>query len=359
MESQNSFLLLGLMSGTSLDGLDLAVCQFDWNPQGPKYTLIKAETREYPSDLHQVLACCTTLSGEQLSVLDIDLGKWMGQQALDFIRSNELKPSHIASHGHTVFHQPHLGLSKQIGNGQAIAIASGLPVITNFREKDVLLGGQGAPLVPIGDKMLFADYTHCLNLGGISNISCDWQGQRIAYDIGPCNLLLNHLAGFRQKPYDEGGKMAAAGKVLPDWWQYLEALDYYHQPYPKSLGYEWVHQHILMKLPQHATPEDLLHTAAKHAAHRIAQDVNALPGPDTTRVLITGGGAFNSFLIQSIREYSSPAIQWTVPEAPLIQFKEALVFAFLGALNLRGEINCLASVTGASRDSSGGILYYP
>jgi anhydro-N-acetylmuramic acid kinase len=358
MATSSKFQLLGLMSGTSLDGLDLAYCTFESSGNQVSYTINGATTVPYPNDLLNTLQRCTELSGEALTALDVDLGIWMGNQAHQFIQMHSLAPTHICSHGHTVFHQPHRGFTLQIGHGQAMAIAAGLPVINNFRTKDVLLGGQGAPLVPIGDQLLFGNYAACLNLGGISNVSTQIHEKRVAYDIGPCNMLLNALAMRAGKAYDSGGQIAASGKLVPEWLEYLEGLAYYREPYPKSLGYEWVHQHILSKIPNQYPIGDLLHTATLHIARQLTKDLQQLL-PTEGKVLVTGGGAFNIFLMEEVARLADGQFHLETPSSDLVQFKEALVFAFLGMRHLQGLPNCLASVTGARHDSVGGSLWMP
>jgi anhydro-N-acetylmuramic acid kinase len=352
--------ILGLMSGTSLDGLDMAYCQFSVREGRWAFTIPAATCLPYPDELCRRLQDAIRASALELLILDVDYGRWLGEQARAFIGQHDLTVDFIASHGHTVFHQPERGLTCQIGSGQALANASGYPVVADFRTKDVLMGGQGAPLVPLGDRELFADYDFCLNLGGIANLSYEQAGQRIAFDIAPANMLLNHLARLAGRDFDEGGQLAASGQLQPDLFDQLNALAYYRQPPPKSLGYEWFSGELLPLL-EHApySLADQLCTAVHHSAHQIARTVLATqPAPGST-LLATGGGARNDFLLETLRNYLGASPRVVVPDPMILDFKEALVFAFLGLRQQRGEVNCLASVTGAERDVCGGVTYRP
>lgn len=349
------------MSGTSLDGLDMAYCEFNLENGRWKFNILAADTLPYDSAWVSLLSQITEVSGEALMVADLKLGRWMGEAVKTFISKHQLDPDFIASHGHTVFHQPEIGLTCQIGNGFALQAAAGKPVIANFRNFDLVIGGQGAPLVPIGDQLLFAGYDFCLNLGGISNVSTDWQGRRIAYDIGPANMPLNHFARRLGKAYDPEGSIAASGQVATDWLKRLNQLPYYQAAFPKSLGYEWVYQHIIHPLEQSAlSTEDILATCVHHAAQQIAENLTGQmqqQKKSQARVLVTGGGAFNPYFMQTIEKYGAGKLQLQVPDKQLVGYKEALVFALLGVLRARQEVNCLSSVTGGAYDHSAGIIY--
>ncbi|MCG8576688.1 MAG: anhydro-N-acetylmuramic acid kinase, partial [Flavobacteriales bacterium] len=264
----------------------------------------------------------------------------------------------VASHGHTVHHRPDEGITIQIGDGELMAKELGLKVVNDFRIDDVRLVGQGAPLVPLGDKLLFHEYDACLNLGGIANISFDnAENVRLAFDICPANLPLNKLAEERFKlAYDESGKLAEKGIVLTGLLQELNDLEFYQSNGPKSLGIEWLNQYFYPLINQYSKEkgEDLLATIVEHEAEQIAQIIqqNQLP-----KILVTGGGAYHNFLIDRIREKTK--VNVIVPENQLVDFKEALVFAFLGLLRIKGRINTYSSVTGASKDSSGGKIWNP
>jgi anhydro-N-acetylmuramic acid kinase len=247
-----------------------------------------------------------------------------------------------------------------LGSGQHLATTSGKPVVSDFRTLDIALGGQGAPLVPIGDQLFFGGYTHCLNLGGISNVSFDYQGKRVAYDIGLANMLLNYLAQKIGLAYDSNGEIARSGAMLPKLFDQLNVLDYHRQPFPKSTGYEWFLREVVPIFQEsEAATKDLLHTAVHHICEQIAVQLRMYGQKQNNHLLITGGGAMNGFLIEVLKEKLGPAFDVSLPDLALIGFKEALVFALMGALRLEGHTNVLRSVTGASRDSSSGVVYYP
>jgi anhydro-N-acetylmuramic acid kinase len=350
------FHVIGLMSGTSCDGLDIAFASFVKSKQHWQYELHQADTIAYSPGMVQTLKSAKNLSATELLQLNIELGMFFGEQVAKFMKKHKLKPDFVASHGHTVFHQPEQGYTYQIGDPHRIHALTGLRVYADFRSLDVAFGGQGAPLVPIGDQLLFAEYDYCLNIGGIANISMEHDGQRIAFDIGVANLMLNYLAGLIELPMDMGGAMAQSGRIIPDWLDTLHALDYYQKPHPKSLGVEWWHERMLPSIP-HASIEDLLHTYSHHLAIQIAEVVKKYPAKRTSSatLLVTGGGAHNAFLMQLIAQYSKGFATIHLPDHQLIDFKEALIFAFIGTLRHLGQPNCLKSVTGAISNVCGGI----
>ena len=347
------------MSGTSLDGLDMAYCEFSFDEDLNKWTYLlgPVETVPLTVTLSDKLINCMGLSGLELSLLDLDLGRWMGDEAKKFIKKYDLAPEIVASHGHTIFHQPERGLTLQIGRGTELSAHCGLPVINDFRSADMALGGQGAPLVPVGDKLLFSEFTACINLGGISNISFEKEDVRVAWDISPVNIILNRLANEAGLEFDKDGQLAAGGDVHEGLLGKLNALDYYQYPGPKSLGYEWIESAVFHLLdPGNISLPDRLRTAVEHIAIQLANAINDLPGKG--KVLFTGGGALNAFLMERTKDHViHEDKQILVPDISLVQYKEALIFAFLGVLRLRKEPNCLASVTGAIRDNVGGVYY--
>ena len=356
-----TYRVIGLMSGTSLDGLDMAYCEIRQQDGRWQFVLPVAETQAYDDAWHNRLSRITEVSGEDLMLADQQLGTWMGQRVRTFIEKHSLQPHFIASHGHTVFHQPERRLTYQVGNGFALQAACQYPVVTNFRNYDLAIGGQGAPLVPIGDRLFFGDYDFCLNLGGIANVSTELHGQRIAYDIGAANMVSNYLMQQEGKAYDEGGQRAAQGQVDQSLVDQFDQLEYYAAPFPKSLGYEWVQQHLIQPLEQSSlSTADRLATITHHATRQIARSIEQLLGKKNQtkgRVWVTGGGVFNGYFMQCLRQYSSEEVAYVIPDAQLISFKEALVFALLGVLRVRGEVNCLKSVTGAAHDHSAGVVY--
>ncbi|MFD0798565.1 anhydro-N-acetylmuramic acid kinase [Maribacter chungangensis] len=352
--------ILGLMSGTSLDGLDLAYCHFTEEKGVWTFDIQKTKSITYAAIQQNELKDAIRLSAEDLLQLHNSYGTWLGEKASEFIEKNELTVDYIASHGHTTHHRPELGFTFQIGSGQHLANTSGQHVISDFRTNDIALGGQGAPLVPIGDHLLFHEYDFCLNLGGISNISFEVKGKRIAYDIGLANMILNYITRKIDLEYDKGGALARSGNIHKEMLQKLNNLKYYLLPHPKSIGYEWFLEEVvpIVEATEAAT-EDLLHTAIHHICEKIAQQIHQNTIKEGQKVLLTGGGALNTFLIETLTEKLGTATQVVVPEKKIIDFKEAMVFAFMGALRSQKLINVLSSVTGARQNSSSGILYLP
>jgi anhydro-N-acetylmuramic acid kinase len=349
-----------MMSGTSLDGLDMALCEFSESDQGWNYRLLHTGFSEYSQEMHSHLEEAITYSAEALLALHESYGRWLGKQAKNFLNESGSRVDAIASHGHTVHHRPEEGFTFQLGSPQQIALQSGCMTLGDFRSMDVALGGQGAPLVPVGDRLLFATYDFCLNLGGICNISFEHKGDRIAFDIGVANMLLNYLCAPMGKTFDKDGDTARKGSLNTKLLQALDALPYYGDPFPKSTGYEWFRDAVIPLLSIHPdTPENLLHTGVRHIAGQISRSVQSLSGSGAQTVLVTGGGAFNSYLIEVLQELLGKRIRLELPGPELISYKEALGFGFLGALRLAGRPNVLASVTGAERDSCSGILYLP
>ncbi|WP_350285272.1 anhydro-N-acetylmuramic acid kinase [uncultured Croceitalea sp.] len=352
--------ILGMMSGTSLDGLDIAYCHLWIEKNRWNFEIRQTTTISYDTDLYQRLKNAIHLSEAEHAQLHNDYGIWLGKQAKNFITENKLSVDGIASHGHTSHHRPHEGFTFQLGNGQLLANTSGQKVICDFRTLDVELGGQGAPLVPIGDALLLPEYEFCLNLGGISNMSFEKNGQRIAYDIGLANMPLNYITEKIDLKYDKGGALAGQGKLIPALLHSLNNLEYYGQPYPKSTGYEWFTAEIVPLIEKHGTAtEDLLHTIIHHNCEQLAHAIKKEEPVKDSRVLVTGGGALNSFYMNTLQEKLGDSCKVHIPPKKFIEFKEALVFAFMGVLKLLGEINVMQSVTGAERDSCSGVVFTP
>jgi anhydro-N-acetylmuramic acid kinase len=353
MPKQNSYTAIGLMSGTSLDGLDIALCKFSFTDGKWSYEIAQAETVSYDNTWKSQLFHAHELSALGLATLHVEMGKLHGQWVKDFIETNDVHPEFIASHGHTVFHQPQQSLTVQIGSAPHIAAACGIPVISDFRTTDVALGGQGAPLVPIGDLHLFSKYEACLNLGGVANISLKKEASIKAFDICICNMALNYLASQRGLNYDAQGKLAAQGQIINSAFEQLNTLPYFQSEEPKSLGKEFFEAEMLPLLHlEKFSIEDLMSTCLEHIAYQISKTLNGV-----SNVFVTGGGAYNTELIQRIQQQFTGEV--VVPDDVTIQYKEALIFAFLGVLRMRGENNALSSVTGASKNSCGGAIYLP
>jgi len=343
--------VLGIMSGTSLDGLDLSLCSFWKNDTGYCYEIRKTKTFAYPQTLQQKLQELFHSSAIDFCHTEVEFSNFMAQCVNKFLVNSEIKPNYIAAHGHTVFHLPVKGLTKQIGIGAILAAKTGISTICDFRTTDVALGGQGAPLVPIGDELLFSEYSGCLNLGGIANISMQKTNDRIAYDISLCNIPLNYLAKQLCYEFDNEGNMAGQGNVNQSLLEELNKPDYFFQTSAKSIGFE-MFAHYVKPLLDNASisVEDKLRTVCEHIAEQIGKNINTLP-----KVLVTGGGAKNRFLIELIQQKTNA--QLDIPDNQIIDFKEALIFAFLGYLRIHEENNCLKSVTGASKNSCSGAIY--
>jgi anhydro-N-acetylmuramic acid kinase len=338
------------MSGTSLDGLDLCLAAFRQNEKGAwQHEILAAQTVPYSDSWLQKLRHAHTLNAFDFVALHKEYGKYLGEQSAHFLQSKKLNADYIASHGHTVFHQPQRGVTFQIGDGNALAAASGISTIFDFRSLDIALGGQGAPLVPVGDRLLFSEYDSCLNLGGFANISFEQNGKRVAFDICPCNIALNALSQTAGMAYDKDGLLALQGKVNSGLLSELNALDFYAQQGAKSLGREWVEEVFFKKVNAcNISLHDKLRTVCEHVAAQVAQCAQG------SAMLATGGGAFNKFLMQRIADLSPCEV--VIPDVQTVNFKEALVFAFLGALYVADQPNSLASSTGARHDSIGGCL---
>ena len=347
----NSINIIGLMSGTSVDGLDICYVSFD-NHDPSKYEIIDCETIDYDDNLKTKLKNVIEMDNDQIKQIDKEFGEFIGLNVLKFIKKNKLyKADLISSHGHTVFHEPKFNKTLQIGNGEIINKITKIKTVNNFREQDIQLGGQGAPLVPIGDKLLFDDYKYCLNLGGFTNISVKDSRTIYAYDICPLNTVLNHYANKLGYECDLGGKLSKKGVINIDLFNELNDLDYYKKSYPKSLGLEFVIENIFPITEKYKIKEvDILATYIEHASFQIKRNID-----NGSKVLLTGGGTFNNNLIKTLNHDSK--INFIIPDKTIINYKESLIFALLGYLKINGKVNCLRSVTGASNDHSSGDIY--
>lgn len=353
---KENYNVIGVMSGTSLDGIDFTYLKFYKKDQKWNFEILNVETFSYNSNWKETLNSAFYLKKEELDVLNKNYTQFLAGQIQLFIDKNKIEDvDAVCSHGHTILHQPEKGLTLQIGNLPEIATILKKTVVCNFRVQDVKLGGQGAPLVPIGDELLFSEYDYCLNLGGFSNVSFNENGKRIAFDISPVNIVLNYFTEKIGFQYDNEGELAKSGVINNQLLKELNALDFYEKSYPKSLGKEFVQKEILPIINKYEISiNDILRTFVEHIAIQLVKEIK-----DNSSVLITGGGAYNIFLIERLKELN-PTANWIIPNKKLIEFKEALIFGFLGVLKLRNEINVLASVTGASKNhSSGNIFHYP
>lgn len=349
-----SYNVVGVMSGTSLDGVDLAHINFTFKEGKWTFEIHECETAAYSEEWISKLKSAVDFSSEELNVLNEDYTKLLSQIISEFILKHKIESlDAVCSHGHTILHQPQNGITLQIGNLPKIAELVNQKVVCDFRVQDVKMGGQGAPLVPIGDRILFSDFDYCLNLGGFSNVSFEENNNRIAFDISPVNTVLNFYAEKLGFKYDDGGKIAKIGFVNNELFTDLNNFDYYKKKYPKSLGFEFVKTEMLPLIETYSISEkDKLRTFVEHVAFQISL---ALPKKQGS-LLVTGGGAYNDFLLQRMKFYLSEIII-EIPDKKTIEFKEALIFALLGVLKIRNEINVLSSVTGASEDHSSGNIY--
>jgi len=351
LKDENNISVIGLMSGTSLDGLDIAALNFKLQNNTWSFEIVDTETISYSKKWIEKLQNAPFLSGEKLIQLHNEYGRFIGTKTNNFLNKTGFMPGLIASHGHTVFHQPEKGFTLQIGNGAEIAAITNTTTICDFRNTDIALGGQGAPLVPIGDRLLFPDFEYCLNLGGFANASFEQNKRRIAYDICPVNFALNYLAEQVGLNYDKDGELGRKGKINVLLLEKLNYLNYYSQNPPKSTGREWMENVFFPVLSSFTiSNSDKIRTVYEHIAIQLSK-ITIEKG----KLLITGGGAFNSFLIERLKAHST--LEIVIPDDNIINFKEAIIFAFLGVLRRMKQINCLSSVTGASKDSCCGVIY--
>jgi anhydro-N-acetylmuramic acid kinase len=354
-KNNTKFHVIGVMSGTSIDGIDLCYVCFEYGTAW-KFEIIDAQTLGYSRQWQNRLRDALTLAPSELEQLNLDYTQYLSEVISGFIKKHPQVPlDAVCSHGHTVFHQPELGRTFQIGNLASLASCLNQTVVCDFRTQDVALGGQGAPLVPIGDALLFSDYDYCINLGGFANLSFERDNKRIAFDVCPVNILLNYYVKPLGMSYDSEGRLASKGMICNPLLVALNALDYYAAPPPKSLGLEWVQRHIIPLVDSYKLEaSDSLRTLVEHIAFQISR---VLISYDLKNGLPTGGGVFNSFLLERI---SSLCLQEISAGDPvIIEFKEALIFGFLGVLRLQDLSNCLQSVTGARQDHSSGCIFLP
>lgn len=347
--------IVATMSGTSLDGLDIIYVTFKFDGAW-SFTIHNSETIPYDAIWKRKFKNLINLSSEELKRTDEEFTNYLAETIGAFISKNKIKKiDFISSHGHTALHQPQQQLTYQIGNLPILAQLLGQTIVCDFRVQDVEFGGQGAPLVPIGDKLLFSEYDYCINLGGFANLSTDDHSTRIAYDICPANIVLNHYVNILGHEFDDKGSIAESGALDDKLLDKLNALEFYKQDYPKSLGLEWVNEVVFPLIDDYnLKTEDILKTFTEHIAVQIAKEINK---KESALVMITGGGAYNDYLISRIKSKTKNKI--VIPSKKIIEFKEALIFGLLGVLKIRYEINCLASVTGAKHDHSSGKIFRP
>ncbi len=348
MKMKNKYRVLGIMSGTSLDGIDLAICSFNKSKEW-SFRIEKCTTVKYSKKWITILSNLHNSNKQNIVEKDIIYGKMIATEITNFLKNDKI--DFIASHGHTIFHQPEKKYTLQIGNGNTIANITGLTTISKFRDLDVSLGGQGAPLVPIGDLKLFKNYKYCLNIGGIANLSIKDKNNIIAFDVCPANTILNKISRKLNLNFDNHGEIARRGKIIRKLLRQLNNLDFYKSKSPKSLSREWISKNISSLISEKYEPQDILNTFCEHIGLQIGMYLK------DDKTLITGGGAFNKYLIERIEKYSNSKL--IVPDEKIINFKEALIFAFLGVLRIRNQNNCLKSVTGAKQNNCGGEINNP
>ena len=344
--------VIGVMSGTSLDGLDIVYVKFTQN-ESWSFKIINSKTYKYEDSTTEILNEISRKSIKEIKEIDVEYSKKLAKMINEFINEFSInKIDFVSSHGHTAIHDPSNLITYQMGNLSTLSKEINQKVICDFRVQDVKLGGEGAPLVPVGEKYLFHEYDSFINLGGFANISNHKGESLIAYDICPVNIVLNNLSKKIGKDFDDKGSIASSGKLIINLYEELEKLEYYQSSPPKSLGIEWVDEHIFPLINKYFDypTEDLLNTLSNHIANQISNNLKNLD-----KVLVSGGGAYNDYLIHLIRSKTDSEI--VIPSKNIIEFKEALIFAFLGVLRLLNINNCYSSVTGASEDHCSGKIF--
>lgn len=368
MSTTKTYQALGLMSGSSLDGLDVVHCSLEITrePVAVSWKLLVGETLPFSDLWTRRLANLPTQSAMSFAQTNVYFSYYMAELVNDFIKRHKLQPDFIASHGHTIFHYPDKRFTTQIGDGGSLAAATGFPVVSNFRTQDIALNGEGTPLAPAADRYLFPGYDFYLNLGGIANITANIEDKYIAFDTAPANQIFNALAQLSGADYDLNGQLAAAGKVLPDLAEALSQNNYYKKSYPKSLDNQWIRKQVLPFYYEYpGSVEDRMSTAVHQLVDETMRSIKTILqkeafNKENYRMLVTGGGAFNLFLIKALKEKAAAElnIEVVLPKKEIIDFKEAILMVLLGVLRLENLPNCFASVTGAKRDTVGGAVYF-
>ena len=300
---KDEYNVIGVMSGTSLDGIDLVYAKFIYNKSW-RFRIIHAETIGYSNAWHITLSTLVNKSFENLKQIDDAYTAYLAKVIKGFINKYNIKSiDAVCSHGHTALHKPEEKLTYQIGNKSFLAKFLKEKVVCDFRVQDVEFGGQGAPLVPVGDKLLFSEYDFCLNLGGFANVSMKMNEKRIAYDICPANIVLNHYVKKLGFDYDDEGKIASKGNINKELLNQLNALDFYKEKHPKSLGLEWVNKNIFPMVDTFKIEiQDILKTFVEHITIQITSEIKK---KTNATVLITGGGVYNTYLITGTSMLSS------------------------------------------------------
>ncbi|MDP4286146.1 MAG: anhydro-N-acetylmuramic acid kinase [Bacteroidota bacterium] len=353
---------IGLMSGSSLDGLDITFAEFQEKAGKWHFEIIQTACKDYDIEWQAKLRDAIELSARDYQILHTQYGKYLGEKVNEFIQANQLhhKVNLIASHGHTTFHLPGKNMTHQLGEGAAIAAQTKLPVVSDLRSMDIAFGGQGAPIVPMGEKLLFPDHHFFLNIGGIANISANKENEIIAFDICPANSVLNNLAAEIGLEYDNEGEIASSGKINNELLEKLNSLEFYFQPHPKSLANSFG-THLILPLVKsfNMSTNDALSTYVEHICVQIKKGLQPFfSNAEVQKLMVTGGGAFNTFLLKRLsKNLEEINFEIYVPDKEVVKFKEALIMALLGILRWREQDTTLASVTGATQNSIGGALW--
>ncbi|MCC7297729.1 MAG: anhydro-N-acetylmuramic acid kinase [Bacteroidia bacterium] len=350
--------VLGIMSGSSMDGVDLCLAALTQENGQWNYSIIATQTVPFEEKWRVRLSQLRYQNSEVFVKTDVFFGRYLGELVNKFLSENNETADLVASHGHTVFHDPQGWITSQIGDGATLSAVSNLPVVSDFRRADVALGGQGAPLVGLGDELFFGEYDMCLNLGGFCNISSVQNGSRVAFDIAPCNIILNRLARDKGKKYDDGGMIAESGSAIYPLLNHLNEIPFYKAAYPKSLGRDWINKefwHIVREYDTESV-ENKMKTLVMHIAQQIANSIDDLVGDNGLgkRILVTGGGVHNTCLIDHLKSETEAEI--VIPSKDIVDYKEALVFGLLGAMRVHNQQNTQNSATGAAAATVAGAL---
>lgn len=357
--------ILGLISGSSLDGLDMAICQFDEQATSQlEWEVIHTQTAGFPEGLLSRLVRSTELSTRELMELEVEFSKFCASESLDFLTKAKCSVDYIASHGHTVFHYPEDGYTVQIGKGSIIAELTGIPSISDFRSNDIALRGQGAPLAPIVERYLYPGYNVYFNLGGIANFSIHEKSNIRSIDSCPCNQVLNFLISANGLPYDDRGRVARSGKVNDQLLKEWSSLEYFKLSGPKSMDNSWVHQIFIPVMNKyHLSMKDALATMVEFTALQLSKDISKLLQLDSITQMsgfVTGGGAYNDYLLERMTyHFQKLGLSLEVPDAQTIEFKEAILMSLMGYLRILERPNTIPTVTGAAKMSIGGAVYLP
>jgi len=356
--TMKTYKVIGIMSGSSMDGIDLALCNITSDNGTYTYSIEQAHTYEYSETWRLRLSQIRKADSLAYAKTDVFYGHYLGQLVNQFVKDNNLKVDLVASHGHTVFHYPEEMITRQVGDGASLSAICNLPVVNDFRSMDVAKKGQGAPLVAIGDQMFFNEYDFCLNLGGFANISGKIGEYRVSFDICPANILLNRVARDLELEYDHNGEIASRGSINYELLEQLNQIDYYAMPFPKSLNRDWINNELwqIVKEGEKLTPEDKMKTFVDHIGIQISKSIDYLSAKHSAgkKVLVTGGGAFNAILMDHIKTHSEA--EFAVPDNKLVKFKEALIFALMGVMRVENRPNIIKTFTGAKSDSISGSL---